>query len=102
MNNQIIDTIKNKINLDIKYIKNIIDLLEDGSTIAFIARYRKDSTGNASDETLLKFQEIYEYTLKLNKRKVDILHILKEKDNLTSKLQSLINEAQTLRILEDI
>jgi len=102
MNNQIIDTIKNKINLDIKYIKNIIDLLEDGSTIAFIARYRKDSTGNASDETLLKFQEIYEYTLKLNKRKEDILHILKEKDNLTPKLQSLITAAETLRILEDI
>jgi len=102
MNNHIIQTIKNKINLESKYIKNIIELLEDGSTIAFIARYRKDSTGNASDETLLEFQEVYEYTLKLNKRKEDIVNILKEKDNLTPKLQTLINEAETLRILEDI
>ena len=70
-NTNIINVIQSKINLDIKYIKNIIELLEDGSTIAFIARYRKDITGNATDETLLKFQEIYEYSQKLLKRKED-------------------------------
>ena len=102
MNNQIIETIKTKINLDVKYIKNIIELLEDGSTIAFIARYRKDITGNASDETLLKFQEVYEYSQKLLKRKEEIINILKEKDNLNDKLIKLIDAADTLRILEDI
>lgn len=102
MKNKIIDIIKNKINLDIKYIKNIIDLLEDGSTIAFIARYRKDITGNATDETLLKFQEVYEYSQKLIKRKEDITNILKEKDNLNQNLIKLIDEAATLRELEDI
>ncbi len=101
-NTNIINVIKSKINLDIKYIKNIIELLEDGSTIAFIARYRKDITGNASDETLLKFQEIYEYSQKLLKRKENITNILKEKDNLNDKLIKLISEADTLRILEDI
>jgi len=102
MKNKIIDIIKNKINLDIKYIKNIIDLLEDGSTIAFIARYRKDITGNATDETLLKFQEVYEYSQKLIKRKEDITNILTEKDNLNQNLIKLIDEAGTLRELEDI
>jgi len=102
MNNTIIETIKTKINLETKYIKNIIELLEDGSTIAFIARYRKDITGNASDETLLKFQEVYEYSQKLLKRKEEIVNILKEKDNLNDKLIKLIDEADTLRILEDI
>ena len=100
--NNIINAIKSKINLDIKYIKNIIELLEDGSTIAFIARYRKDITGNATDETLLKFQEIYEYSQKLLKRKEDITNILKEKDNLNDKLIKLIDEATTLQTLEDI
>lgn len=100
--NNIINVIQSKINLDIKYIKNIIELLEDGSTIAFIARYRKDITGNASDETLLQFQEIYEYSQKLLKRKEDITNILKEKDNLNEKLIKLIDEAITLRALEDI
>ncbi len=102
MNDKIVEIIKSKIDLDTKYIKNIIELLEDGSTIAFIARYRKDSTGNANDETLLEFQEIYEYTQKLLKRKEEIIHLLKEKDNLTNKLKQLIEDAKTLRVLEDI
>jgi len=98
----IIDIVKTKIDLNEKCIKNIIALLEEGSTIAFIARYRKDMTGNASDEILLKFQEVYEYGLKLIKRKEDILNILKEKEVLTPKLQDLVNNALTLTILEDI
>jgi uncharacterized protein len=102
MNNNIIEIIKSKINLDIKYIKNIIELLEDGSTIAFIARYRKDVTGNATDEILLQFQEVFEYSQKLLKRKEDITNILKEKDNLNNHLIKLISEATTLRELEDI
>ena len=52
----LITLLKTKTNLDEKTIKNIITLLEDGCTIAFIARYRKDLTSNANDETLLKFQ----------------------------------------------
>ena len=98
----IIEIIKSKTSLDEKTIQNIITLLEDGCTIAFIARYRKDSTSNASDETLLKFQEIYEYSLKLMKRKEEILSILKEKEVLDNKLSTLINNAQSLVSLEDI
>jgi len=100
--NKTIELIKTKINLDEKYIKNIITLLEDGSTIAFIARYRKDLTGNATDETLLKFQEVYEYSLKLLKRKEEITNILKEKDSLTPKISTLLQNAITLTALEDI
>ena len=99
---KIINIIKSKIDLDEQSIKNIISLLEDGSTIAFIARYRKDMTSNASDETLIIFQETYEYGLKLLKRKEDILKILKEKDVLTHKIQALLDEAITLTALEDI
>ena len=98
----IIDIVKTKIDLNENCIKNVIALLEEGSTIAFIARYRKDMTGNASDEVLLKFQEVYEYGLKLIKRKEDILNILKEKEVLTPKLEELVNNALTLTTLEDI
>jgi len=100
--NSLTTLVQSKLHLEKKYIENIISLLEDGSTIAFIARYRKDSTGNASDETLLKFQEIYEYSQKLLKRKEDIKTILKEKDSLTDKLVQLIDEADTLQKIEDI
>ncbi|MEA3553653.1 MAG: Tex-like N-terminal domain-containing protein [Campylobacterota bacterium] len=99
---KIINIIKSKIDLDEQSIKNIISLLEDGSTIAFIARYRKDMTSNANNETLLKFQEVYEYGLKLIKRKEDILNILKEKDVLTPKIKTLLDDALTLTALEDI
>ena len=99
---KIIDIIKDKIDLDKQSIKNIILLLQDGSTIAFIARYRKDMTSNASDETLLKFQEIYEYGLKFIKRRDDILNIIKEKDALTPKIKCLIESATTITTLEDI
>ena len=100
--NNIINIVKRKINLDEKSIKNIISMLEDGCTIAFIARYRKDMTNNASDEVLLKFQEVYEQTTKLLKRKEEILNLLKEKEVLTPKLQELLNKATTLTSLEDI
>ena len=98
----LIELLKTKTNLDEKSIKNIINMLEDGCTIAFIARYRKDMTNNASDEELLKFQEAYEYTQKLLKRKNEILNILKEKELLNERVQNLIDKANTLTILEDI
>ncbi|NQY93423.1 MAG: helix-hairpin-helix domain-containing protein [Campylobacteraceae bacterium] len=98
----LITLLKTKTNLDEKTIKNIITLLEDGCTIAFIARYRKDLTSNANDETLLKFQEIYEYSLKLLKRKEEILNLLKEKEILNPKLEEQIQKAMTQTTLEDI
>ncbi len=99
---KIIELVKSKIDLDKKSISNIIELLEDGCTIAFIARYRKDMTGNATDETLLRFQDIYNYNLKLLKRKDEILEILKEKDILNNKIKDLLDNADTLTNLEDI
>jgi len=102
MNTNLLKILKEKTSLEEKYIKNIIALLEEGCTIPFIARYRKDNTGNATDEALLKFQEIYEYSLKLLKRKEEIEHILKERESLTSTVQELLNKATTLTALEDI
>lgn len=102
MNTNLLKILKEKTSLEEKYIKNIISLLEEGCTIPFIARYRKDNTGNATDEALLKFQEIYEYSLKLLKRKEEIEHILKERESLTSTVQELLNKATTLTALEDI
>lgn len=98
----IIEILKNKTTISEKHINNIIVLLEEGCTIAFIARYRKDSTGNTSDEELLVFQEIYEYALKLEKRKEEILKILKEKGELNESIAKTIEQANTKTLLEDI
>ncbi len=100
--NNLVKLIASKIDIEEKYINNIIKLLDEGSTIAFIARYRKDLTGNATDEVLLKFQEIYEYSLKLLKRREEIENILKEKDSLNDRIKQQLAEADTLTALEDI
>jgi len=99
---KIIEIIKAKLAIDEKSIRNIIALLQEGNTIAFIARYRKELTNNATDEMLLQFQELYEYSQKLLKRKEEIAHLLKEKEAWNTTLEKLIEEATTLTTLEDI
>ncbi|MGM0520046.1 MAG: helix-hairpin-helix domain-containing protein [Campylobacterota bacterium] len=99
---ELIVTINKKTMLDIKVIKNIINLLDDGCTIPFIARYRKDLTNNASDEELRVFEEIYKYSQKLLLRKEELIKLLKEKEHLTSKIEKQLNEAKTLQECEDI
>ena len=102
MTNNLIELIQSKTNLSKENIKNILKLIYEGCTIPFIARYRKESTGNASDEDLREFEQIHSYSVKLLQRKEEILNILKERNFLDEKVQTLINEAKTLQILEDI
>lgn len=98
----ILQMIQQNCTLEPKQIQNIITLLEDGATIPFIARYRKELTGNADEITLLEFQEIYEYCKKLKARKEQIEKILKEKDSLTPTIQEQLLHASSLVTLEDI
>ncbi len=102
MTNNLIELIQSKTKISKENIKNILTLIDEGCTIPFIARYRKDSTGNASDEDLREFEQIHSYSVKLLQRKEEILNILKERNFLNDKVQTLINEAKTLQILEDI
>ena len=102
MTNNLITTIQNKTNLSSKVIENIIKLLDEGCTIPFIARYRKDHTNNASDEELRIFEEVYEYSKKLLSRKEEIKNLLKDKDFLNDKILKNINDALTLQACEDI
>ena len=99
---KIINSINEKLKIDKKYIKNIIELLEQKATIPFIARYRKDQTGNITDTQLLRFQEIYNLEQNLHKRVEQILNILQKDQNLTPKLKEQILGAKTLVELEDI
>lgn len=84
------------------YIVNILKLLEEGSTIPFIARYRKEMTGGASDEQLRAFESVYGYSKKLLERKEEILRLIEERGHLSEELKRQIQRAQTLHVLEDI
>lgn len=83
-------------------IKNILTLLEKGDTIPFIARYRKELTGGADDEQLRLFNDVYVSAKRLLERKEEVVHILTEREQLTSSLKSAIESAQTMTKLEDI
>ena len=98
----LIQLLQNKTNLPINIIENIIKLLDDGCTIPFIARYRKEFTNGASDSELRVFEEVFEYSKKLIQRKDEIKNLLKEKNFLDEKLIKFLDEATSLQALEDI
>jgi len=91
-----------KTTLNEKQIQNILMLLDKGDTIPFIARYRKELTGGADDEQLRLFNDVYLSAMRLLERKEEILHILKEREQLNTKLESEIDAASTMTVLEDI
>ncbi len=102
MTDNLIALLEEKTSFSKSVIQNILKLLEDGCTIPFIARYRKDLTSNATDEQLRDFEDIYNYSLKLLTRKEEIICILKERNFLDEKIKAHINSATTLQMLEDI
>lgn len=83
-------------------ITNIIQLLDEGNTIPFIARYRKEMTKGATDEQLRDFFEIYNYTKNLETRKQDVIRLIDEKGLLTEELKNQILSAETLARVEDL
>ena len=91
-----------KTTLNEKQISNILTLLEKGDTIPFIARYRKELTGNADDEQLRLFNDVYMTAKRLMERKEEVLHILKERELLDEKIRTAIDNAQTMTTLEDL
>lgn len=90
--------------LDIKYdnVVKTVELLDEGNTIPFIARYRKEITGNLTDETLRQLNDRLTYLRNLQERKDDITRLIDEQGKLTEDLKKQIDEAAILTELEDI
>ncbi|MBQ7143975.1 MAG: RNA-binding transcriptional accessory protein [Oscillospiraceae bacterium] len=83
-------------------VQNVIDLLDEGNTIPFIARYRKEAHGAMDDETLRKLEERLRYLRSLNQRKEEIKRLIDEQGQLTDALAAEIDKAETLALLEDL
>ena len=77
-------------------------MLEDGNTIPFIARYRKEVTGNLDEEQIRSISEVYEYQVNLLKRKEDVIRLIDEKGLLTDKIKTEIMNASKLVEVEDL
>ncbi|WP_408011554.1 Tex family protein [Pseudalkalibacillus sp. A8] len=102
MNNEIISQVAKDTKLSLKYVKNIIDLLEEGNTVPFIARYRKELTGAADEVQIRRVSEEWEYKRNLEKRKEEVLRLIEEQDKLTDELRSEIHNATKLQQVEDL
>jgi len=83
-------------------VKNTIKLLEEGNTIPFIARYRKEQTGNLKDTVLRKFSERLNYLKNLKNRQEEIIKLIESQGKLTEELKKDILEAKTIQRLEDL
>ncbi|MDO5860126.1 Tex family protein [Methanobrevibacter sp.] len=98
----IVNTLKNELNLADWQVEKVIKLIDDGNTIPFIARYRKDVTGSLNDETLRKFDERLKYLRNLEDRKEKIIARVDELGKLTDDLKNKILNSKTLVELEDL
>ena len=85
-----------------KQVENTIKLIEEGNTIPFIARYRKEVTGNLDDETLRNFNDRLTYLKNLEDRKKEVINIIEEQGKLTEELRKNIENASILNEVEDL
>ncbi|MDF1879674.1 RNA-binding transcriptional accessory protein, partial [Sulfurimonas sp. SAG-AH-194-C20] len=98
----LVSALVKKTSLKSEQIQNILKLLDEGSTIPFIARYRKEMTGGADDEVLREFETIYLSSKKLLERKEEVSRLIAERATLTDSIRRSIEEADDLRTLESI
>lgn len=98
----IIQILQEELNIKKTQVENTIKLIDEGNTIPFIARYRKELTGGLNDEVLRQFGERYTYLLNLESRKEQVLKNIEEQGKLTSELKQSIEEAMTATQVEDL
>ena len=102
MNNMIVKTLEKELKLADWQVKKVIKLIDEGNTIPFIARYRKDVTGSLNDETLRKFDERLKYLRNLEEKKEKVINRIDELGKLDDDLKTKILNAETLVELEDL
>ena len=102
MNEQIIKEIALEQGIKEEQVTKTLEMLSEGNTIPFIARYRKDVTGNLDEDKIKAISDVYEYQCNLLKRKEDVIRLIDEKGLLTDELKEQILKAEKLVDVEDI
>ena len=83
MNEEIIKAIAAELKITLSQVQNTLSMLEEGNTVPFIARYRKEQTKGLDEEQILYIQKQYDYQLKLKERKENVLKLIEEQGKLT-------------------
>jgi uncharacterized protein len=99
---KILGSLAAELNLEYQNVSRVVELLDEGNTIPFIARYRKEISGGMTDEELRLLSEKLAQQRNLEKRREDILRLLAEQDALTPEIESAVQNAASITALEDI
>ncbi len=102
MNIEIVKNTSIELGIKTTQTETVLNLLKEGNTIPFIARYRKEATGALDEEIIRKISEVYEYQVNLFKRKEDVIRLIEEKGLLTEELKQNILKCQKLVEVEDL
>ena len=94
--------LKEELNVELWQIEAAVKLIDEGNTIPFISRYRKEATGALNDEVLRKLYERLNYLRNLEEKKKQVLSSIEEQGKLTEELKNQILEAETLVVVEDL
>jgi len=98
----IIDTLSQEFNIKQNHANNIVGLIDEGCTIPFIARYRKEMTGSADDEVLRNFADRLTYLRNLNMKKEEVNHLISEQGKMTDEIKAMLENAKTMTEVDDI
>ncbi|WP_315116546.1 Tex family protein [uncultured Clostridium sp.] len=98
----IIEQLSKELNISLNNVNSVIELLDQGNTIPFIARYRKEATGGLTDVTLRELSERLSYLRNLESRKEDVVRIIEEQGKLTEELERKILNSETITEVEDL
>ncbi|WHZ58082.1 Tex family protein [Metabacillus hrfriensis] len=99
---RIMKTISADLSITYKQVSNVIALLEDGNTVPFIARYRKEQTGALDEVQIRDISEKWQYTQNLESRKEEVIRLIEEQGKLTEELKKEIEKALKLQKVEDL
>lgn len=102
MYEKITEKLEKQLNIKKKYITNVLNLLEEGNTIAFIARYRKEMTNSLDEVAIKQIQDEYNYLHSLEERKQEVIRLIEEKGLLTEELKKEILVQEKLQRVEDL
>ena len=94
--------IEQNLNVKSKQIESVLGMLKEGSTVPFIARYRKEQTGGLDEDQIREISKAYEYGVNLEERKLDVHRLISEKGMMTPEIEAAIKVAQKLTEVEDI
>ena len=102
MKDEIISALAKELNITAAQVRNTLEMLEQGDTVPFIARYRKEQTKGLDEEQILSIQKQYDYQNRLAERKEDVLRLIAEQGKLTDEIRAAVTACEKLSQVEDL